>query len=115
MGMHIRRTDYRVCIKQSPNRLFYAKIDELIENDPSVRIFLCTDDPDLKRAILEKYGKEKILTREVRPRYAIGGFEDGVIDMFLLSKCRQLYGTICSGFVELASKIGHIPLVKLHI
>ena len=49
VGMHIRRTDMKRAIEKSPDYLFYNKIDELAKADPNVRIFLCTDDSDLKK------------------------------------------------------------------
>jgi hypothetical protein len=39
----------RRAIERSPDSLFYNKIDELAKANPNVRIFLCTDDPDLKK------------------------------------------------------------------
>jgi hypothetical protein len=44
--------------------------------------------------MLEKYGNTRILTRDVKPRKTSGAFEDAVVDMFLLSKCKELYGCI---------------------
>ena len=112
IGIHIRRTDHKLCIENSPDYLFINKIEELIKQDPKVKIFLCTDDVNLKHLLVNKYNRS-ILTREIKPRYANGGFEDGVIDLFLLSKCRELYGCCNSGFVEVASLIGKIPLTRL--
>ena len=94
VGIHIRRTDMPRSIRYSPDSLFYSKIDDLAKADPNVRIFLCTDDPNLKKAMMEKYGSTRILTRDVKPRRTLGSFEDAVMDMFLLSKCRELYGCI---------------------
>ena len=94
--MHIRRTDHKACIENSPDYIFYNKIDELISINKDVRIFLCTDDPYLKHDMLNRY-ENNIFSRETKKRYDIGGFEDGVIDMFLLSKCQMIYGAK-SGF-----------------
>lgn len=49
VGIHIRRTDMDRSIRYSPDHLFHSKIDELAKTYPNVRIFLCTDDPDLKK------------------------------------------------------------------
>lgn len=108
IGIHIRRTDNKNCIEASPDYLFYNKIEELIDKDKDVKIFLCTDDDNLKKDIKNKYG-EHILTRNIKERYTKGAMEDAVIDMLLLSKCKELYGCP-SGFVELASTLGKIHL-----
>lgn len=70
--------------------------------------FLCTDDNDVRRKFLNKYG-DRIFSREVKDRYSDGGLEDAVVDLFLLSKCRTIYGCQ-SGFAKLAAAIGGIEL-----
>ena len=111
IGMHIRRTDHITIIKESPSYLFTDKIEELLSENPHAKIFLACDDNDLKQSIVNKYG-DNILTREINPRFSDNGIEDSVIDLFLLSKCRTIYGTR-SHFCNLAGKIGHIQVEQL--
>lgn len=113
IGIHIRRTDNKRCIENSPDELFYEKINQILDNDRAARIFLCTDDDNLKHNMCSKY-KDNIITREISTRYSPNGIEDAAIDVFLLSKCNKLYGSQ-SGFVKLAADIGGVPLEILDL
>lgn len=108
VGIHIRRTDNTRCINDSPDHLFESKIRKIINRNPKQTFFLCTDDDTVRRKFIELFG-ERLFSRTIRSRYSIGGIEDGVIDMFLLSKCRIIYGCQ-SGFAKVASAIGGIDL-----
>ena len=58
--------------------------------------------------------KGNIISFDARYRYSVGGIEDSVVEMFLLSKCSKIYGCN-SGFSILASKIGGIPHEQLKL
>ena len=47
-----------------------------------------------------------IVTRKTKPRFYDGAMDDAVIDMFLLSRCKEIYGSSNSTFDEVASYIG---------
>lgn len=105
VGIHIRRTDFGA-EWESPDNLFYDKIQEILTQNPGQKIFLCSDDADLKKSI-EMTFRGNIVTRSTRYRYDSGGLEDSVVDLFLLSKCTKIYGTR-SGFCRLAAYIGGV-------
>ena len=105
-GLHIRRGDHVDAMKCSPLHLFYAKISELICSNPEVRIFLCTDDPRVKKDLCNLYPKHIVTRESVLSRYEKGGVADALVDLWLLSNCRKIYGTYPSSFSLVASRIG---------
>ncbi len=106
VGMHIRRGDHVQAMRCSPLPLFYQRVAEEVAANSSVRFFLSTDDPEVKRDLKTKYPRN-IFTREcVKMRHESGGGADAVVDLWLLSQCKKIYGTFPSSFSLVASKIG---------
>lgn len=109
VGMHVRRTDYRSIIRDYPDEVFFDRVDQILQQEPKSRVFLCTDSPEVKDGMVKRFGQDRILTRRTHSRYEEGGMWDSVVDLFLMSRCRVLWGTP-SGFVHLAAQIGKVPL-----
>ena len=108
--MHIRRTDHKQAMVHSPVELFYDRIASDVARDPTIQFLLCTDDPNVKATLKARY-PNNIRTREnVLARYDKGGVADGIVDLWLLSKTKKIYGTFPSSFSLVASKIGGIEL-----
>lgn len=113
IGFHIRRTDNRNSALYSPLELFTDKMDFEITQDREVRFFVSTDDQLLKQELKKRYGLRIITCEDVGDRYTVKGEEDAVVDLFLLSKTRKIYGSFWSSFSEVAAKIGGIELSVL--
>lgn len=84
-----------------------------MDKNPKQTFFLCTDDDGVRKRFSDKFG-ESLFSRDVKERYSDGGLEDAVVDLFLLSKCRVIYGCQ-SGFAKLAAAIGGIELKMLKL
>ena len=110
IGVHIRRTDHRGSIEHSPLSFFTSKIEEEIDNDRTVRIFLATDSEVTKTELLQRYGDHIITKHNVASRYTVKGEVDGLVDLLLLSRTCRVYGSYRSSYSELAAQIGKIPL-----
>jgi len=107
VGVHIR-TWY-----DSPDRCstlyriedFFKILDDLAETE---RFFLCVDHPSARDSIFGRYGSQRVLEpvgREIghlsvdrRDQVAF----DSMVDMLLLSRCKELVGTYQSTFTECA-------------
>lgn len=110
VGVHIRRTDHQQAMSHSPVELFYDRIAADVARDPAIKFLLCTDDPEVKALLKARY-PNNIRTREqVLARHDKGGVADGIVDLWLLSKTKKIYGTFPSSFSLVASKIGGIEL-----
>ncbi|WP_372737911.1 galactosyltransferase-related protein [Neptunomonas sp.] len=84
---------------------FIKKIDQLMLDDPSLKLFLATDLPETYKAFEEYYGsKLAYLNRSVYDRskeqiiYALA-------DAMLLSGCNRLLGSTWSSFSEIAIRL----------
>lgn len=110
IGMHIRRTDNGWSIEHSPLDLFTKKIEEEIDRDPTVKIFLATDSPETKQMLVEKYPGRVVTRFNNATRYTLKGEVDGLIDLLLLARTKKVYGSFRSSFSDLASQIGKCPI-----
>lgn len=112
VGCHIRRTDNAISIKNSSIEKFERQLDALFEADAEVKVFLCSDDEDVKRHFVERYGDCKIVTRHsVLERDSWRGIADAVVEMWLLSRARVIYGSYWSSFSDISASLGHSKLV----
>lgn len=106
IGMHIRRTDHKVAKASASIDSFDNKIEELIKQDPSTRVFLCTDDEDVKSYLINKYGRDKILYYEsVLDRNSYEGIRDAVVELWTLANTNVIYGSHGSSFTKMAAAI----------
>lgn len=110
MGVHIRRTDNRRSIEQSPLELFYAVIDAEVAAHDDTCIFLATDDEPTKSAMRERYGQRVITAADEACRGSVSGIRGAVADMYSLARCGKIYGSAGSSFSVLASRLGGVPL-----
>ncbi|MDO5340866.1 MAG: hypothetical protein Q4F69_00200 [Bacteroidia bacterium] len=109
-GIHIRRTDNTWAIENSPLELFVKKIDEIISDDSASKFYLATDDAETINVLKGRFG-DRILVREKDfSRATESGIQDAVVDIWLLSKTRKIYGSFYSSFSEMAAWIGGIEL-----
>ncbi len=116
VGVHIRYTDKKPTAKLAT---LMDKLDKLVEKE-NCRIFLCTDNADVEKEFKEKYGNHILTTNKYIPKVKQGGihiwasqqndnnlkrrmFEDSLIDMWLLSKCKYLYWQGNSSFSYISS------------
>ena len=116
IGIHIRRTDHDIAIKNSPVKLFIDQIMTDLKTDPELNFFLTTDDRETEKQITEQFEK-KILTIEKQyTRSNPQAIKDAVVDFFCLAKTHKIYGSYNSSFSLLASQINNIEykILKVH-
>ncbi len=104
VAMHIRRTDNQMSIKLSPDSLFQNVIEELIEKDDEVKIYIATDDASLWKKLKALYPNQ-IIDRTVNlSRANENGMRDALLEMIICGNAKKLYGSEWSSF----SKIAHL-------
>ena len=103
IGIHIRRTDNRLSIKESPTKLFINKIQEEIDQyQDDVRFYLATDSLEEKHNLIAQFG-DKIITSMKQPsRSNKEGITDAFVEMNLLAQTNKIYASFCSSFSETA-------------
>jgi len=113
-GIHVRRTDNVNAIASSPLSLFEQKIADILKTEPEARFYLATDDQETIDHLQGKFGREVIIVREKDfSRGTVSGIQDAMVDMWILSRTKKIYGSFFSSFSEMASWIGGIELEVL--
>ena len=110
IGVHIRRTDHIKAIKQSPLTAFYAVMQQEIENNCTTNFFLATDDEDVKREMICRFGNKIISCNDNASRNSVEGMKFAVVDLFCLSNTKKIIGSAASSYSELAAELGGIEL-----
>lgn len=116
IGVHIRRTDNTIAIKNSPSELFYEKIKLEIEQNKNVK-FYCSSDSEEEIIKLTIQFPNRIIYQEncVRNRKSTDGINSAVVDLYSLSMCHKILGSDWSAFSWMASKINGIPLERVKL
>lgn len=112
-GVHIRRTDNKQSIQHSSLDKFYAKLDQLFADEPEAKVYLCSDDKDVKQQFCERYNtdQERIITYAATlNRHSFKGIRDAVVELFALSSTKKIYGSYYSSYTDLASALHGAPL-----
>lgn len=113
IGVHVRRTDNIVSIKESPLELFFQAIETEKREHDSLKVFLATDSEEVKQEMYRRYG-DMIITSEAKAdRDSVEGIRDGLVDLYSLAATCKIYGSFGSSFSELAAELGGIPLALL--
>ena len=114
IGCHIRRTDNKQSIDESPTELFISTLDKDCELNDDTRIFLATDDYPTKQLLLRRYGTHRLICQpQQTSRDSVTGIQDALVEMIALSRTSHVYGTAGSTFSEIATLWGGIPLTIL--
>lgn len=110
VGVHIRRTDNRASISNSPVEAFRRAIDREIASDGEVKFFLATDDERLKLRLQTEYpGRFIVQLTNVR-RDTFDGMCEAVVDLYCLASTCKLLGSYWSSFTDTAAELGNVPV-----
>lgn len=123
VGVHVRYTDKKPLFFLSK---LYKMMDKLIMENPTQKIFLCTDNNDIVEAFKQKYGDNVFQIEKFLPDTGGQGIHDYarakldyetkrrmaiecIMDMWLLSKCKVLYWQGNSSFSYISKYIKDDP------
>lgn len=112
IGVHIRRTDHKVCIEKSKTEWFIENMNQYLAEDSSVCFFLATDDADEEKR-LQTIFPEKIITNRSKSygRDSLNGMQDAVVDLLCLSQCEVILGSCTSVFSKFGAEYGGKELI----
>lgn len=113
VGVHIRRTDNRMSIGNSPESIFEKAMLRELENAPSTKFYLSTDSEEVKARFKAKFGERVMVSTSVARRDTLEGIEDAAVEMYVLAHTTKIYGSFYSSFSDAAAMLGDIPLVIL--
>ena len=112
IGIHIRRGDINTLVDYTP----IDKFTNIIEQNTDKTIYLSTDDINVENILTSKYSnlfthkKNNYDNNGNTLRTNTSGIQDALIDMLMLSRTSQIYGSYYSSFSEYAANFGNIPL-----
>lgn len=115
IGIHIRRSDNTISITKSPLELFVQAIDSELAIDPFCCFYVASDSLDDKIKLKKKYGEHIYTSFEVVSRNNLSGIVDALIDLYVLSNTKRIYGSAYSSFSTLASEISGIQIKVLSL
>ena len=110
VGVHVRRNDNKKAILHSTDELFFKEIDSRIEINSDINLFLATDCSKTESMFLNRYGKKVHIFKKKSDVKTIRYSQDSVIDLYLLSRTKEIIGSYWSSFSKTAAKIGNIPI-----
>lgn len=112
VGVHIRRTDHRRSILNSPTHKFIEFMQAEIEQNSNTRFFLATDSPEDERLLKKTFpGRIIIHPKQSLDRNSPQAIQDALVDLFCLSKTKKLFGSYWSSFSKVATQLGNIEFV----
>ena len=117
IGVHIRYSDYRTALWPTLKAVY-----ELIDFDPTCRIFVCTDNIQIKR-LFERQFRNVVSTSHWfpstpglplhydmnRPNPLLTGIEC-LVDLYLISECDELIVDTSSSFAYVATLLTNSPV-----
>lgn len=115
IGVQIRRTDNDSSIQYSPIGLFIDAMQNELALHPDITFFLCSDDIETKRVMLNTFGDRIITFERETDRKTVMGMQDAVVDLYCLSKTNKILGSYYSSFAEVAAQLNHTQLHVLKI
>lgn len=112
VGVHIRRTDHVQSLRHASVEDYIGLMDRETALDADLHFFLATDDENVKRRLIDHFGKDRISTQRAELRRdTLAGIEAAVVDLFALSRCSKIIGSYYSSYSEIAAELGQIELI----
>lgn len=111
IGIHVRRTDHAQAIAGSPLEAFIREMQQRIEKDPLCDFFVATDDSETEKIIKSAFGGKVFFNEDKNwKRDNMDGILDACVELWGLSKCNSILGSMGSTFGMIAAKLGKIEL-----
>ncbi|MBQ8673515.1 MAG: oligosaccharide flippase family protein [Bacteroides sp.] len=115
IGIHIRRTDNAVSIRQSPTHLFINKVEEETAQRPDANFYLATDSEEEKALLTHRFGRRIMTLKRKADRGSLSGMQDALVELYALSRTCRILGSMHSSYSETAAQIGGIPCELLTV
>lgn len=107
VGVHVRRGDSDWPIRHSPTAEFIRLMEAEVRADPDTTFLVASDSPEEEERLRGAFpGRVHTRPKRSYARDDPGGIQDGLVDLYCLSKSRKLLGSFGSSFTEAASQIG---------
>lgn len=116
ISVHIRRTDHKLCIYESPTYVFFDFIQGVLEKKPDQMIYLASDDGELRAKAKEEFGGNLIPNIEGElDRTTKEGIITASAEFLVLAGSKKIFGSSSSSFSIEPALYGKIPLEMLTV
>lgn len=113
IGVHIRRTDNSFSIEKSPTKLFRDKINERLSENSNSMFYLASDDEQLKHDFVAYFPRNIVIRKSTLARNSKEGIIDAYIELLILSKSNEIWGSYFSSFSDVASYLNGVKQIKI--
>ncbi len=113
IGIHIRRTDNFISIKESPTELFVEEIKKEIKRCEDANFYLASDSEEDKRILCSAFGNRIRTSDKAADRNSVNGMQDALIEMYTLARTKKILGSAQSSYSETAAQLFGIDCVIL--
>lgn len=107
VGVHIRRTDHKKSIRNSPSESFVRFMKKC---NPGSIFILATDSIDERAIMEEKFPGRVFCLSAIYDRNNTFGVQTALLDFLALASCEKIIGSFDSSFSEMAAMYGEKPL-----
>lgn len=108
IGVHIRRTDHKLAIQESPTEKFISAIEKELETNVTSLFYVCSDDNTVKQQLLSEFGIEHIILPDGKlARSSAEGIMQATVELFALAATKRIIGSVGSSFSEMAGFLGN--------
>ena len=113
VGVHIRRSDNKKSIENSPLSLFEQAIREELSQNPNTSFYLASDCQETKQELLEKFGN--LIATDMSPvsRNSREDIQRALVELYVLSKTSKVFGSYWSSFSDTACHISGIQNITI--
>lgn len=110
IGVHIRRTDNKLSISDSPIEGFVKLLQDEISKEPHTNFYLATDDDAVKLQLKDIFKDRLLCLHNTTSRNSLEGMQFAVVELFTLAKTCRIIGSNYSSYSQTAALLGNIPL-----
>jgi len=107
IGMHIRRTDHQYSKDFSPDEIF---INNLSNESKEEKVLLVTDDQSTEDKFVDLFDGRIFTASKDKQRDSLNGVKCAMVNVFLLSKSKKIYGSFNSTFSAFPAEYGEIAI-----
>ena len=110
VGIHVRRTDNTMSIRESPISSFVEFMEREIEKDAKATFYIASDDNEVKEFMRNKFSHRVLFSNIELSRSSLSGMKMAVSELFALSKTSKILGSYYSSYSQIAAELGGTPI-----
>ena len=90
-------------------------MDQELTCDPNLYFYVASDSLSDKLDLKKQFGDRVIMSLKEAQRENVNGIIDALVELYILSRCKKIYGSSHSSFSILAAELGGVELEILSL